>query len=118
VHYFALTKDLRLKNDASVRSMPVHQELIELGFLAFVDGCEGLLFPNLVQHTSGRWSEAWGKHFARFLKALGIKADGKDFHSFRHTFIAAAEASGLEFSARKWLVGHALQGQTGRYGLS
>ena len=59
-----------------------------------------------------------GISFARFLKALGIKADGKDFHSFRHTFIAAAEASGLEFSARKRLVGHALQGQTGRYGLS
>ena len=116
VHYFALTKDLRLKNEASIRSVPIHRDLVTCGLLAFVESCEDRLFPDLTQHRSGRLSDAFGKHFARFLKSLGIKLERLDFHSLRHNFIAAADASGLEFSARERLVGHVLQGQAGRYG--
>jgi integrase len=116
VHYFALTKDLRLKNDSSIRSVPVHKTLIDCGLLQFVEACADRLFPELPQHSSGRLSDAFGKHFARFLKKLQIKRDNIDFHSLRHTFIVAAEASGIDFAARERLVGHVLQGQAGRYG--
>jgi integrase len=96
VNYFALSKDLRLKNDASIRSVPVHRVLIECGLLDFVAQSEGRLFPHLPKHSSGRLSDAFGKHFSRFLRSLGIKTENTDFHSFRHNFIAAAEASGRE----------------------
>jgi integrase len=116
VHYFALSKELRLKNDASIRSVPIHRVLIECGLLDFVAQCDGRLFPHLRAHISGRLSDAFGKHFSRFLRSLSIKTENTDFHSFRHNFIAAAEASGVEYATRERLVGHVLQGQAGRYG--
>lgn len=117
-HYFALTHELRLKNPASVRSVPVHHKLVQCGFLDFVVARDGVLFPELTQHTSGRWSDAFGKHFARFMKSIGMQRDKTDFHSFRHSFVAAADACGIEFAARERIIGHALQGQAGRYGKS
>jgi len=118
VHYFALTNELRLKNPASVRSVPIHATLIECGILEFVAGRQGPLFPELTQHISGRWSDAFGKHFARFLRSCGGQSDSTDFHSFRHSFVAAADACGIEFATRERILGHSLQGQAGRYGSS
>ncbi len=114
--YFALTSDLRLKNAASIRSVPVHKTLIDLGFLQFVETCPGRLFPALRAHASGRLSDSFGKHFARFLQSLGIEGDKINFHSFRHNFAAAADACGMEFAARERIMGHTLQGQAARYG--
>jgi integrase len=116
VHYFALTGDARLKTPSSIRHVPIHKTLIDLGFLQFVAACEDRLFADLPQHASGRWSDAFGKHFARFLACQGVKRERLDFHSFRHSFIAAADASGIEFATRERLVGHVLGGQAGRYG--
>ena len=96
VHYFALTSELRLKNPASVRSVPIHHTVIECGFPEFVAGRQGPLFPELTQHSSGRWSDAFGKHFARFIRSCGAQSDSTDFHSFRHSFVAAADACGIE----------------------
>lgn len=115
-HYIALTRDLRLKNEPSIRSVPLHSTLIKIGFLEFVANCSERLFPDLPTHKTGRMSDAFGKHFARFLESLCVKEKGIDFHSFRHTFVAACEASGIEFSARERIVGHALPGQAARYG--
>ena len=99
-HYIALTSDLRLKNKASVRNVPLHSALVELGFLEFVAGCkEGeRLFPNLPQHKTGRYSDAAGKMFNRLLDSLGIKRPKMDFHSFRHTFSDACERSDVDLS--------------------
>jgi integrase len=113
---FALTPDLRLKHPASIRSVPMHKTLIDLGFLAFVRSCMDRLFPALKPHASGRLSDSFGKHFARFLRSVGIDGDKVNFHSFRHNFSAASDACGAEFSARERIMGHALAGQAARYG--
>lgn len=118
VHYFALAKELRLKNESSIRSIPIHPALIDIGLLDFISGIEGALFPDLPTHVSGRKSDAFGKHFARFLKSLNLKHPKLDFHSFRHTFVAGCDASRVEFSIRERLLGHDLKGQAGRYGQS
>ena len=73
--YFALTADLRLKHPASIRSVPIHRALIDLGFLAFVQSRTDRLFPALKAHASGRLSDGFGKHFARFLESAGIDGD-------------------------------------------
>jgi hypothetical protein len=44
------------------------------------------LFPGLTQHTSGRYSDALSKKFARHLRDTGLKDAGLSFHSLRHTF--------------------------------
>ncbi len=115
-HAFILTQDMRLKNDASIRCVPIHRDLLAFGLPAFMESCQERLFPDLTEHSSGRYSDAFGKHFARFLKGLDIKSERVDFHSLRHNFAAAAEASGMEFTARERILGHALQGQAARYG--
>jgi integrase len=118
VHFFALTNELRLTNPASVRSVPIHATLIKCGLPEFVASRQGRLFPDLTQHISGRWSDAFGKHFARFLQSCGGQSDSTNFHSFRHSFVAAADACGIEFATRERILGHSLQGQGGRYGSS
>lgn len=121
VRYFALTKELQLKGGPkgpSVRNVPMHDFLIEAGFLDYLDSCrEGdRIFPTIPQAKTGRYSDAAGKQFDRLLDWLQIKHDKISFHSFRHTFIAATVSCGLEFSARERIVGHVLPGQAGRYG--
>jgi integrase len=118
VHYFALTRGTRLKSDSSIRSVPIHQMLIDCGFLAFVARCQDRLFPDLKEHVTGRHSDSFSKHFHCFLERLGIKRPGLDFHSLRHTFAAAALSSGLQFDVRERLMGHGLPREAGRYGMS
>jgi integrase len=116
VHYFTLTKELMLKNVSSSRAIPIHRLLLACGFLDFVASRQDRLFPELARHKSGRFSDGFGKYFARFLKSLSIKTERTDCHSFRHNFVAASDASGMEFGARERMVGHAQQGQAARYG--
>jgi integrase len=97
--------------------VPLHHKLLELGFLDYVGGKEGLLFPGLVQHSSGRFSDAPSKAFRRHLEKIGVKRPKLSFHSLRHTFIAAMKRTvPAEFETRERLVGHAVAGVAGRYG--
>jgi integrase len=73
VHYIRFDSSMRLKTPACVRSVPIHKDLINMGFLNFVSKQTGRLFPGLTQHSSGRFSDALSKAFARHLQAIGIK---------------------------------------------
>lgn len=85
-----------LKNTTSERIMPIHHQLIELGFLEYVTSIRQqgykLLFPHLTKGASGSLSDAFSKWFNRFLHSAGVKAhnDKMVFHSFRHSFRDAA----------------------------
>ncbi len=116
LHFITLPPTMRLKTRSSVRNVPLHRELVELGLLDFVRRCKGPLFPKLPVHKTERLSDGFGKHFRRFLESLGVKRPRIDFHSFRHTFVAAARAAGMDFEARERIIGHTLKDQPGRYG--
>ena len=112
--------DAGLKSAASARQLPVHADLVSFGFLAFVEmrrksGGERL-FPELTPDTYGKLADGFGKHFARFLKALGIKHDKIDFHSFRHTWTDACRNSRISVDVIYALKGEALKGTLARYG--
>lgn len=85
-----------LKNLTSERTIPIHNKLIELGFLDYVASIRQQghkqLFPHLTKGASGSLSDAFSKWFNRFLHGIGVKAhnDKMVFHSFRHTFRDAA----------------------------
>lgn len=76
--------------------MPIHNQLIELGFLDYVTSIRRqghkLLFPHLTKGASGSLSDAFSKWFNRFLHSVGVKThnDKMVFHSFRHSFRDAA----------------------------
>jgi integrase len=81
----------RLKAKTSERVVPVHPELVRLGFLDYVaerahDGRDAWLFP-LVAPSERRAVSAWSKWFGQYLrKHIGISNPDRVFHSFRHSF--------------------------------
>lgn len=122
IYYIHIGPEFRLKGrgsapKASIRSIPLHADLIKMGFLDFVRGQDDLLFPNIPQHKSGRYSDAAGKRFAYHLKRLGIKRPKLNCHSLRHTFsdrmklLAPRDAETCER-----IIGHVIPGVRGRYG--
>jgi integrase len=80
----------RVKTNASERIVPVHDELIRCGFLAFAESqhlCgETNLFPELPFGHLGYRSTTISRWFSRFLVNAGAAAPLTCFHSFRHNF--------------------------------
>lgn len=121
VSHFYFSPDMRLKTNkrtgSSVRSVPLHPKLVQLGFLKYVEECDGPLFPNLPQHRTGRYSDAPSKAFRRQLMLLGMKRPGLSFHSLRHTFaMEFKRRAPTDMETRERLMGHHVSGVAGRYG--
>ncbi len=82
----------RVKTEAWQRFVPVHPQIVQIGFLAFVqkqraNGSTSRLFPELgASDATGYLSDPFSKWFARFLTKVGIPERRKTFHSFRHTY--------------------------------
>jgi integrase len=103
----------RLKTKASRRVVPIHSQLVRLGFLKFVedvrkrDGEKAFLFP-LVAPDKGRAGvKAWSKWFGRYLRAQGVGDTAKVFHSFRHGFKDALRRGEVNQKLHDALRGHA-----------
>jgi integrase len=81
----------RVKTKASERVVPVHPELVRLGFLDYVaararDGADAWLFP-MVAPNQRRALSAWSKWFGHYLRGkIGVSNPDRVFHSFRHSF--------------------------------
>ncbi|MDY4807662.1 MAG: site-specific integrase [Desulfovibrio sp.] len=88
----------RVKNRASIRKVPLHSRLLELGFLDFARQGEGTgkLFSLLSdKQDGGKRSNAFSQWWRRFLASLDLEnGDRKHFHSFRHTFKREGRNSG------------------------
>jgi integrase len=90
-----------LKTETSVRAVPIHPELVRIGFIEFVEharrsgGPTARLFPKLQQGSKGGFGEAFSKWFGRYKRALGIDNEKSVFHSFRHGFKDALRAAGV-----------------------
>lgn len=130
-----------LKNQSSRRTLPIHSELIRMGFLAFVEqaakeGREKLFSDGLTYNPKKGWGSNATHFFCRFPSPstpasgyffkCGIrerdadgKTDSKNFHSFRHTFTDLARDSGVEaYLVLPDLTGHSRgrEGQVAKYG--
>ena len=101
----------RVKTLASIRTVPLHPKLIELGLLEYVRGrlkqSQRWMWDDL------RWSDkdGFGKYPSRDFQVLS-KAAGvyvprrKVFHSLRSTLSQALEAVGLELELIDRFIGH------------
>jgi len=106
----------RVKTASSVRVVPIHPTLMELGFLCYValqraEGAERV-FPNLKLHE-GKWTIYFSKWWGRQRKRFGILDSRKCFHSFRHAFKDACRAAGVPEDIHDALTGHS-NGSVGR----
>ena len=82
-----------LKNAAARSTMPIHPELIRLGFPAFAAQCEsGYLFPVDVEQGAGHRLSSW---FSAHVKGMGLEGRKLGMHSFRHGFEDRLREAGL-----------------------
>ena len=103
----------RLKNKGATRRIPLHPELVRLGFLRYVAAIRAmgsdLLFPDLRERGAlTSLANLFAKQFVKILdEALphARKEQGKTFHSFRHFFNSYLIGK-VDPSIRYRLMGH------------
>ncbi len=112
--------DKQVKNKNAKRLIPLHPQLLKLGFLDHVNflklAGQERIFPDLKKGRDGYGTVA-SKWFARYRARCGITESGKVFHSFRHTFIDHLKQKNVPIDKIAAMVGHEDQSMTsGRYG--
>ena len=112
----------RLKTRASMRLVPLHPELLRLGFEDYVASLPkgSSLWPEMETGTTGYSSDAVSKWFIRFLdKTLG-HADRKraqlSHHSFRHTMKDRMREVGIDERIQDAFIGHETAHVSAAYG--
>lgn len=109
-----------VKGVDSIRLVPVHRKLIELGFLRYRDALlaagETQLFPDLKENTVGKRTKEASQRLNRIID----RAVGTDrrlvFHSLRHAFKAKGNDAGLTDRTLDQICGHAPTSTGSRYG--
>lgn len=111
-----------VKTAESVRLIPLHAKLIDLGFLAYRDAMlaagHNELFPALKASELGKRTKELSR-LANRLIDRHVAADSRlVFHSLRHTFKAKGHDAGLSDRTLDQPCGHAPITTGGRYGSS
>lgn len=119
VYLYDINNDIgRLKTKSSVRYVPVHRVLIDMGLIRYMTAIpeENNLWG--LHCTKYGWSKMYGKKFGWFLRKHAKIADKrKCFHSFRHSFSYKLKTAGVNDKLIAQLMGHANDNiSTGRYG--
>jgi len=113
--------DKRVKTQNSIRNVPIHPQLISLGFLKYVVILKSKgfdrVFPELKKEKDG-FSSKVSRHFnEKFLPVLGVhKPRVKVLYSTRHTFVNRCYKKGVDRDIIKQIVGHSKDFTFGIYG--
>jgi integrase len=110
----------RVKTKGSIRKVPLHPELVSLGFTEWtkslkIRSADRLFGEVKPASADGKFSTNYSKRFARFLDSVGMNDDRKVFHSFRHLFTDLLRAKADE-GVIKAILGHDDPSVTSRYG--
>ena len=101
----------RVKTPSGIRRVPVHPNLISLGFLDYIERLqkdnEVRVFPSLTKSRDGYSSKVSRHYNEKFLRKLGIwKKQTKVLYSTRHTFINKCYSKSIDRDIIKSIVGH------------
>lgn len=109
-YYFAIREG---KTKAARRSVPIHQHLISLGLLEWIETSEYRPFDTAYRNLN-RATDLFGSLLENKVNDHGERLV---FHSLRHTFITKARAAGVTDVLVQQVVGHEKSGagQTDRY---
>lgn len=110
-----------LKNASSRRRVPVHEDLIRLGFIKHVLAMKtegrGRIFWRLRPDSHGSESGNFSKWFGRYLRTeLKITDERMVFHSFRHCFKEYAREAEISSEVHNALSGHSAGDTAENYG--
>ncbi|AMV03125.1 site-specific integrase [Xanthomonas citri] len=104
----------KVKTEVSLRTVPLHPDLLKMGLLAWVqskrDAGHARLFPAAkadAKNGQGNWiTKAFSRHLADVSKGWAPAKRG--FHSLRKTFIQELQGAGVVSELRAQIVGHEL----------
>lgn len=113
--------DKSVKTRGSERVVPVHSELVRLGFLDYRDRMKAAgqvrLFPDAQRNQRGQMVADFSREFGRYLSRIGMKEGrGLSLYSFRHGFADELRRAGIADEQFGPLLGHTSATMTGRYG--
>lgn len=114
-HFDEEGADRTLKTDNAYRVVPVHPELIKMGFEAFVQeqrkAGHRQLFPEAYCDANGKWGRHLTQWFSKHVRDTEKEVSKCTFHSFRHTFTDALRGAELLGTP----VGQAISGRSTDY---
>lgn len=111
----------RVKTAAGERFVPLHPQMVRLGFPAYVaqmrKSGKVRLFPELTAaKATGYLSDNFSKWFANFLEKAGAKRPRTSFHSFRHNYRDALREADISGERVRALGGWAGKDTSDDYG--
>ncbi|NYS26503.1 site-specific integrase [Rhodobacteraceae bacterium 2376] len=111
-----------VKTAGSMRVVPIHPELIRLGFIQYheqrVKDGGVALFPGAKRNARGQMMADVSREFGRYLTRIGIKSGrGLSLYSFRHGAADALRRAVFLDQQFGFILGHAEPTMTGRYGI-
>lgn len=85
----------QFKTDSSLRSIPLHPHVIDLGFISFIERFKTgeRIFPEAFRHEQKVSREIGDWFNGKLLKACGLKKSGAVLYSLRHTVINRFKAN-------------------------
>ncbi|MDD3937973.1 site-specific integrase [Rhodoferax sp.] len=98
-----------VKNEGSRRSIPVHPDLIALGFIDYVHSLsqDGQLFPMLKPNPAGYYGANFGKRWAEYLRhVVALNSPANPSHGFRHTFKTLCRKVAIPEDVSDAITGH------------
>lgn len=108
--------DQHIKNEYSMRYLPLTKNLISLGFLDFVKSKDRMIFESFTYCKKNKYSRKASESFSKINKLL-FNDELLKFHSFRHYFISKLKYSGVVEDIAAEISGHKHDRETyGRYG--
>ena len=125
IHYIIIKPDSQTSRsikDGKKRQVPIHNDLIKMGFLGYVEAIkeqnQTQLFPELkITRANGKMTDAWGSWWRSYVRdELEIARVPQPFHAFRHTFSDNCRRSKINYEIQMRLEGHATANVGDRYG--
>jgi integrase len=125
--YFAhLTPGAGSIKGGRARTVPLHEHLVELGFIEFVDArAQGPLFykPSAIAKPVDPFNPKRGpavktrELLGEWVRGIGVDdPELSPSHAWRHTFLSKARQAGIEPALRFGITGHATKSEGEAYG--
>ena len=117
--YVRNEEDQRLKTGSSRRKVPLHNDLIQLGFIDYASSLpqQGRLFPKLTVHPNQGYGHNFGKLWSKYLKeVVRLNSKASPNHGFRHAFKTLCRQAAIDEYVHDWITGHAAANVGATYG--
>ena len=119
--FVADSENTKVKTESSIRKIPLHPQLIELGFIDYVGNLrkkkKTRVFWELREDRDGFASKVSRHYNEKFLPAIGVwEKHKKVLYCTRHTFINKLYSEKVDENVIKTLVGHEKEFTMKNYG--